>query len=142
MRLDLEQIADVLPDVVHQMIDVIGFSDTQKVIENFGGAEFKFTDGKHYFPRLKAVLGLESAVKLRQYFNIEQVYIPRCDAALRLARNYQFKAEFDMLTKAQGMSARLAMLELCPKFKISDRRAWEILQELQCADTSRQTALF
>lgn len=142
MQLDLEQVKEVLPSVVLEMIDLIGYANTLKMIEHFGGSEFWFSDGAHYFPRLKAVLGKECATQLRQYFNIEKVYIPRCDAALRLARNYQFKAEFDWLTKSKGISGRLAMLELCPKYKITNRRAWEILRELRVGKLPSQAALF
>ena len=81
-----------------------------------------------YFPRLKkALIGQESAVKLRHYFQAEEVYIPRCEVALRSLRNERLKADFDHITQTEKKSGRTAMLELCPKYKLCDRQAWEII---------------
>lgn len=123
-----EDVAECLPPVVLDMVDLIGFPETEKLVKAFGGVSFRFTDGVVYFPKLLKLLGKESAVKLRQYFRSEQVYIPRCDAALRILRNRRFKADFDYLTSAQGESARMAMLTLCPKYQISDRYGWKIIK--------------
>lgn len=138
---DFNDIIDYLPEIVQEMVRLIGLNDTQKLIEHFGGAEFCFTDGAYYFPRLKALLGKESAVILLQYFQSERVYIPRCEAGLRMLRNRQVLADFNYLTEQKGLSARLAMLELCSKYKLSDRRLWEILQELR-AQRDTQPVLF
>ncbi|WP_157811617.1 hypothetical protein [Pantoea rodasii] len=36
----LKDIEDLLPDTVRQIVDVIGFDATQKLIERFGAARF------------------------------------------------------------------------------------------------------
>ncbi|QGM80678.1 Mor transcription activator family protein [Otariodibacter oris] len=128
-ELELASVEAYLPDVVKQMIEVVGFPATENVIKSFGGVDFSFSLGKQYFPRLVDVIGLDSATKLRQHFNRERLYIPRCDAALRILRNAKFRAEFEKIKKEKGISGNLAMLELCPKYGISERFAWKVLQE-------------
>lgn len=138
---ELQEVSGYLPDIVHQMIDVIGFKAVEKVIRNFGGATFCFTDGIHYFPKLMELIGRENALKLRRYFNAEQVYIPRCEVALRILRNQRLKSEFDYLTQEKKKSGRMAMLEICPKYQLSDRQAWEIIHSFSRTQHT-QTPLF
>lgn len=140
-EIELSDVSGYLPDVVHQMIDVVGFRAVEKVIRTFGGTTFCFTDGVHYFPKLIELIGRESAVKLRHYFRSEQVYIPRCEVALRTLRNQRLKAEFDYLTQEQHKSGRMAMLEICPKYQLSDRQAWEIVYRFN-REAQAQNRLF
>ena len=138
----LEDVAELLPETVQQMVDLVGFPTVEKIITNFGGATFRFTDGVHYFPKLKALIGLESAVKLREVFRGEWLYIPRCQTALRVLRNYRFKADYDYLTQHLNKSGRMAMLELCPKYQLSDRSGWEILAQVRHPEETHNLALF
>nr|DAN53396.1 MAG TPA: Mor transcription activator family [Caudoviricetes sp.] len=138
----LEDVAELLPETVQQMVDLVGFAAVEKIITNFGGATFRFTDGVHYFPKLKALIGLESAVKLREVFRGEWLYIPRCQTALRVLRNYRFKADYDYLTQHLNKSGRMAMLELCPKYQLSDRSGWEILAQVRYPEETHNLALF
>ncbi|HHF4380701.1 Mor transcription activator family protein [Haemophilus influenzae] len=138
----LEDVAELLPETVQQMVDLVGFAAVEKIITNFGGATFRFTDGVHYFPKLKALIGLESAAKLREVFRGEWLYIPRCQTALRVLRNYRFKADYDYLTQHLNKSGRMAMLELCPKYQLSDRSGWEILAQVRHPEEPHNLALF
>ncbi|OOF59310.1 Mor transcription activator family protein [Rodentibacter myodis] len=131
MQSQFERVADYLPEVVLEMVDLVGFSNVDKIIQAFGGTNFLFSDGKVYFPKLKALVGLENAVKLRRYFKSEWVYIPRCEVALRLLRNERLKADFDFLTQTEKKSGRMAMLDLCKKYQLSDRHAWDIVRGLR-----------
>ena len=142
MVANLEDVAELLPETVQQMVDLVGFPTVEKIITNFGGATFRFTDGVYYFPKLKALIGLESAVKLREAFRGEWVYIPRCETALRVLRNYRFKADFDCLTQHLNKSGRMAMLEHCPKYQLSDRSGWEIVAQVRNPKESSNFALF
>ena len=142
MVANLEDVAELLPETVQQMVDLVGFPTVEKIITNFGGATFRFTDGVHYFPKLKALIGLESAVKLREVVRGEWVYIPRCETALRVLRNYRFKADFDYLTQHLNKSGRMAMLELCPKYQLSDRSGWEIVAQVRNPKESSNFTLF
>uniref|UniRef100_UPI00403D75DB Mor transcription activator family protein n=1 Tax=Pasteurella multocida TaxID=747 RepID=UPI00403D75DB len=142
MSTDIENVAEYLPDVVHEMVNIAGFSDVEKIIKRFGGSRFRFSDGIHYFPKLKELIGKESAIKLRTHFQSEEIYIPRCDVALRVLRNQRLKADFDYLTQREGKSGRMSMLEICYKYKISDRQAWDIVYSLQREPKAQQTTLF
>lgn len=127
MQNNLESVAEFLPEIVLEMVDIVGFADTEKLIRAFGGISFRFNDGAYYFPLLVNAVGRDSAEKLRHYFHFEVVYIPRCEVALKVLRNQRFKAEFDYLTQGQHLSKRKAMIELCPKYQISDRQGWTII---------------
>lgn len=142
MVVKLEDVAELLPESVQQMVDLVGFPAVEKIITHFGGATFRFTDGAYYFPKLKELVGFESAVKLRDVFRGEWLYIPRCQVALRVLRNYRFKAEYDYLTQTQHKSGRMAMLELCPKYQISDRSGWEIVAQVRNPPESDNLSLF
>ncbi|THA10481.1 Mor transcription activator family protein [Rodentibacter pneumotropicus] len=144
MQSQFERVADCLPEVVLEMVELVGFADMEKIVHQFGGTNFLFSDGRVYFPKLKALIGLESAVKLRRYFKSERVYIPRCEVALRLLRNERLKADFDFLTQMEKKSGRMAMLELCKKYQLSDRHAWDIVRTLQSMSCYQyqQAALF
>ncbi|OOF78696.1 hypothetical protein BKG96_05120 [Rodentibacter caecimuris] len=99
MQSQFERVADCLPEVVLEMVELVDFSEVEKIIHQFGGTNFLFSDDKVYFPKLKALIGLESAVKLLRYLKSERLYIPRCEVALRLLRNERLKADFDFLTQ-------------------------------------------
>ncbi|OOF50285.1 mor transcription activator family protein [Rodentibacter genomosp. 1] len=142
MVMKLEDVAELLPESVQQMVDLVGFPTVEKIITHFGGATFRFTDGVHYFPKLKELIGLENAMKLREVFRGEWLYIPRCQTALRVLRNYHFKADYDHLTQTKKTSGRMAMLELCPKYQISDRKGWEILAKVRHPEAISNLALF
>ena len=77
MQSELESVAGYLPEIVLEMVDLVGFADIEKIINQFGGTTFRFTDGAVYFPRLKSLIGAENAIKLRNYFRAEEVYIPK-----------------------------------------------------------------
>lgn len=138
---EFERVEAYLPDVVKEMVEVIGLIKTEQVIKHFGGVEFYFSAGKTYYPRLVGVIGEDSAHKVRQYFNRERLYIPRCDTALRVLRNERFKTEFAALKAEKGISSNLAMMELCPKYGISERYAWRILQ-MHAGGLKQQGSLF
>ncbi|MEE6042751.1 Mor transcription activator family protein [Avibacterium paragallinarum] len=138
-----EDVADCLPPVVLEMVDLVGFDVTEKIIRHFGGVCFLFSDGAMYFPKLKSLVGLEHATALRQYFKSEEVYIPRCEVALRTLRNIRLVNDFLIKTQVEGKSGRAAMLELCPKYALSDRQAWEIVRNAQRhSPLATQSSLF
>lgn len=123
-----DDVLELLPESATALIDVIGIAQTKVFIEKFGGVEIQFTNGNVYAPKIIECLGEEDAKKVLKHFKNEKLYIPRCSVATRTLRNLKFKAEFEFLTKEKGISGRLAMIELCPKYNISDRAAWEIVK--------------
>lgn len=124
---NLEDVADYLPDIVKEIIEVIGFSATEKLVRELGGSQFRFSQGMNYYPKLVEVIGKELAQTLCKYFQREDIYIPRCNTALRMLRNQRLKADFDRLCEQEKLSGRMAMLQLCPKYQLSDRQVWDIV---------------
>lgn len=141
MQLDLAAVADYLPDVVHDMIRLVGMANTQKIIRRLGGTSFNFfTNGRYYKTLLCELIGEDAGNKLIAHFRGETLYIPRCGEALRVLRNQQFKYEYDLLTQEKKLSGNRAMLELCPKYQISDRQGWHILSRHY--QSAKQASLF
>lgn len=139
---DFENVEQYLPESIKEIVTVIGLADTEKLVKAFGGSSFLFWRGEGYFSRLREVLGQESAVKLQQHIGAGEVYIPRCEAALRILRNQRLYADFCRLTEVEGLSGRMAVLELCPKYQICDRTAWEVVRYYQQGGKGQQEALF
>lgn len=138
---EFESVASYLPPIVLEIVDIIGFPETEKLVRKLGGASVRFSCGRFYFPKVVEAVGIENAKLLRHYFGGKQApYIPRCAEALRILRNQRFKIDFEQL-KRQGMSGRMIMLELCPKYGISERHGWDIIQHLSLSDAS-QAPLF
>lgn len=131
--LNLEDFTDLLPETVVQMVDAIGFADTERLILKIGGTRFKFGKGRLDTPRLKILmdtLGSEQTYKLLAVFGGEEVYVPRCDKALRTLRNARFFQAFQTL-KQEGLSTLMSMTQLCPQFGISQRTGYQIIQAAQ-----------
>ena len=126
----LEDMQDLLPEVVQHIAALIGYPSTLELIRCLGGTTFPIGKGVRSIGvsrinMLKEVVGNENADKIIQHFGGEDLYIPRCSAALAEWRNRQFMVEFNELT--QHKSARMALTELCPKYGFSDRLAWRLL---------------
>lgn len=141
--MDLARTQNLLPETVRQMADVIGIRATQDLVAALGGARFKFGKGREDTARLRllfSAIGEAKTYELLKVFGGEELYIPRCDAALRGLRNEQFRNDFIRL-KEKGMSGMMAMTELCPRYGISDRTGYTILRDL-FEPVTQQGALF
>ncbi|EGT81166.1 mor transcription activator family protein [Haemophilus quentini] len=126
----LADVKKYLPEIVQDIAEIIGLENLENFLKQFGGVVFNFTKGKGYFPILEQTLGTELANKLQAFFSGEKnVYIPRCNVALRVLRNARIKADFDYYTQEQGLSARKTMLQLAPKYQLSDRALWQIIKD-------------
>lgn len=127
---EFESVAEYLPPIVLEIVEIIGFEQTERLIRQLGGASVRFSCGRFYYPKIVEAVGAENAQLLRHYFGGKQdPYIPRCAEALRMLRNQRFKAEFDRL-RGENVSGRMIMLELCPKYGFSERHAWDIVHRL------------
>lgn len=130
--MDLRIVEEHLPPIIKEMIDVMGLEITEKLVQHFGGTTFSFSCGNVYYQRLKEKLGAENAARFYQYFQCEKVYIPQCKRALNELKKLRFYRDFCYLTDIERKSARIAMVELCPKYKISDRYGWKIVASMRC----------
>ncbi|EOS94051.1 hypothetical protein LU631_09825 [Erwinia tracheiphila] len=108
---NFESVSELLQAVVLELVELIGYRDTQSLIEHVGGVSFPVgknvnTTGKRRVDVLASAVPVESAKKIAARFGGETLYIPRCSAALRELRNRRFIAEYHAL-RAAGESGAL-----------------------------------
>lgn len=133
--MNLEAAQHLLPDVANDMVGIIGLSATVQTIEVLGGVSIDFpvctdTPLPPLIEQHREELGDDVLNKLSAYFAGEKVYIPRCEAALRYVRNQRFINEVATMSE-DGYTTTAAVMQLCSKYKISDRTAWKILAKDQ-----------
>lgn len=143
---DYEQVQELLPESVQQIASLIGFPATSKLIQQFGGVQFRIgkglrSSGQRRIALLQETLTPEQVALLMQHFSGEDLYIPRCQDAWREWRNRCFLAEIEQL-KAEGESLTMALTLLCPKYGIAATRAWELLRTGQAPSCGEQPSLF
>lgn len=128
--MELENVRELLPETVQQIVETIGLPATEKLVKAIGGARFKFGKGREDTPRLHILfdaIGEADTYRLLAVFGGEDLYVPRCDKALRELRNLRFAREFARLTQDEGMSGMMAMTQLCPRYGISERTGYTIV---------------
>lgn len=144
--MDIEQVRDLLPESILQIVELIGYPATSALLAKLGGVTFPFYKklSEHDGARavlLRQTIGDDNTQILVKHFAGEVLYIPRCDRAFRELRNRAFLAEFDELCKS-GISALMVMTQLCPKYGFSDRFAWGLLAENRSSTSNQQNSLF
>ena len=142
--LDLERVRHLLPESMLDIVEAIGVKSACELVKAIGGARFKFGRGKQDTPRLHilfAAIGEAKTYQLLRVFGGEELYVPRCEEALRDLRNEQFRHEFLVLTEREGVSKLMAMSALCPKYKISERTGYTIMRG-RLEPVSHQETLF
>ena len=86
--MNLQQVTELLPPVVIQIADLIGFPATERLLSAFGGTTFPIGKGLRAFGGQRAALlrdtiGDHNTKLLFQKFTGEPLYLPRCERALR-----------------------------------------------------------
>nr|WP_318382487.1 Mor transcription activator family protein [uncultured Enterobacter sp.] len=132
---ELETVAGLLPPVVIELIELIGYRHVAILIKKFGGISFPVTqktrtNGNRLADLLTQELPDDSVKLIIERFGGDVLYIPRCDAALRELRNRRFLNEYRN-TIASGESGRFALMHLCPRFGFSDRYAQRVIAKSQ-----------
>lgn len=141
--LDLERVRHLLPESMLDIVEAIGVKSACELVKAIGGARFKFGRGKQDTPRLHilfAAIGEAKTYQLLRVFGGEELYVPRCEEALRELRNEQFRRDFIALT-TNGVSKLMAMSQLCPEYKISERTGYTIVRG-GCEPVTQQETLF
>lgn len=138
---EFEEVEVYLPETVKEIVGVIGLSAAVALVKSFGGTGFYLTRNGLDYERVVSAIGEELAKKLTEYYQAAYFYLPKCEVALRVLRNRAFNTDFLALTKS-GKSGRAAMIELCRKYKLSDRHGWEIVYSFRRAPTHKQAMLF
>ncbi|EBC4877349.1 hypothetical protein C2W27_14475 [Salmonella enterica] len=142
---ELEAVAELLPPVVIELVDLIGYRHVAALIERLGGISFPVSQnvrmvGNRRADVLADVLPPDAAKLVVQRFGGDTLYIPRCDAALRELRNRRFIADYRARLEA-GESGRFALMELCPLYGFSDRFGQQIIASALYTPDSDQLAL-
>lgn len=144
--MNLQQVTELLPPVVIQIADLIGFPATERLLSAFGGTTFPIGKGLRALGAQRAALlrdtiGDNNAQILFKHFGGFPLYLPRCELSLRELRNLQFLADFDEASK-NGVSSLMAMTLLCPKYGFGDRTGWRLLAQRRNATEYNQDSLF
>ncbi|ELT9608104.1 hypothetical protein R8O49_003832 [Raoultella planticola] len=144
--MNLQQVTELLPPVVIQIADLIGFPATERLLSAFGGTTFPIgkglrTLGAQRAALLRDTIGDHNAQILFKNFGGFPIYLPRCELALRKLRNLRFLAEFDEMSR-NGTSSLMAMTILCPKYGFCDRGGWRLLARRKNAAEHNQGSLF
>lgn len=91
MPLRNEGAVDELPESVQELVDVIGLEATIDLVKWAGGNELKVpevVDGtSQVWAQLVEHVGREAAVKLVDRYSGTPLYVAKCEAALRVARD-------------------------------------------------------
>ncbi|WNS83254.1 Mor transcription activator family protein [Neisseria sp. DTU_2021_1001991_1_SI_NGA_ILE_055] len=141
---DLSRVQHLLPESMIEIVDVIGIKAAIELVKAIGGARFKFGRGRRDTERLNilfSAIGEPKTHALLKVFGGEDLYVPRCEEALRELRNEQFCMEFRDLTENQGVSRLMAMSRLCPKYQISERTGYTIIRN-HYEPVTRQISMF
>lgn len=131
--LQIMQHEDSMPAMAREIAGLIGMPDTLRLVEALGGTTFPVPKrgnklGELRFSMLEQAVGVKAAEILCQQYGGTNLYIPRCAEALRIARDAEIIEYFDMAI-AKGRTGTGVVVELALKYKISDRRVWDILKK-------------
>ncbi|KAB7715537.1 mor transcription activator family protein [Plesiomonas shigelloides] len=131
---DLAHLQDSLPESVHTLIAILGYSATMRLITALGGCTLhartrdRSERSGGVYALLRGVLTEQETQTLMHHVGGASFYVPRCDSALRELRNTRFLSDLDS-EKAAGRSVRQAMAILCPRYGFSDRYGWRLLRQ-------------
>jgi len=79
-----------LPESLQEMVDVIGFDAVMKLVSKFGGTRIRIPAKPRSVHRdhpLSRVIGIDAARQLREFYDGEELCIPKIATALRAIRN-------------------------------------------------------
>ncbi|EFX1701596.1 mor transcription activator family protein [Shigella sonnei] len=131
---DLAHLQDSLPESVHTLIAILGYSATMRLISALGGSTLHARTRERcersggVYALLRGVLTESETQTLLHHVGGAPFYVPRCDRALRAARNARFLVDIAKEQKS-GRSLRQAMAVLCPRYGFSDRYGWRLLRQ-------------
>lgn len=120
-----------LPPSLRELVDVIGITAAQKLVNEFGGLRLTVPVKMPEQHPLAQLLGLESARKLSHHYAQERLDVPKALSAIQAARNHQMRIDH-----ARGVSTR----QLAQREGLTERRVWEILADRPVDD--RQADMF
>ena len=146
--LDIDALAnelspDLLPDIVVDISQMIGYGAALKLVQALGGIDFAMPKGEldsHALKQLVSAVGVDAARTLMKVYGGAYLYIPRCHAALTQLRNQEFRKKVVAMV-ASGSTQTAAMHFYMQQYGFSERWAYVVMrEETKRADT--QMSLF
>lgn len=126
-----DEIYDLLPGILRELVDLIGLAATQKLVERYGGVRLyvpKQFDPEHALVKL---IGHTAAAKLVTAFGGQDHFdIPKALSATIAVRNARIKAEY----------GELSQRTLALKYDLTERQIRNILAGV--AEDDGQSDLF
>jgi len=110
--------AELLPESMADLVDIIGLPAVLNLMEALGGTEFWVPEKLHHSHALVEAVGTEAAQSLCEYMARERIKVPRGAAIRREVRNRAIRRE-----RREG--AKLA--ELALRYGMTDRQVLNIL---------------
>lgn len=118
-----------LPAVIQDIVRLIGYGRAMDMVREFGGQELRIprAEGCDTWAALVEVIGERATRKLAAEIGIErEIYIARCDRALKIERNRKMVARYEKLLYT-GHSGRGAVSVLVREFRLSYRQIEKIV---------------
>lgn len=134
LQINLSTVEDLLPASIRDMVGRIGLSSTLTVVERLGGITWRVAEGHGPEGAAKRAaladwVGTDIEELLHRHYRNEELYIPRCHAALLALRNQHIHQRVEQGLR-QGYSACALVIDLAREYRLSDRRVWEILKQV------------
>lgn len=122
---DLLNELDVLPELVREMVQVMGEKATLVLIGELGGRRlcvpgFPQRRRSIRFERLEGLLGTEAARAYAERWGDIELQVPRCTSVILLRRNREIAAAYSAGTQASDLAAQ---------FGLSERHIFKILKQ-------------
>ncbi len=130
--LQIMQHEDSMPAMAREIAGLIGMPDTLRLVEALGGTTFPVPKrgnklGELRFCMLEQAVGVVASDILCKQYGGTNLYIPRCADALRRARDTEIIRHFDTEIRT-GRTGTEVVAELALRYRICDRRVWNILK--------------
>ena len=122
---------ELLPDVVTDIVSIIGYPKTLQLLQALGGLDFAMPTGEKTGPSatlLTNAVGSDAAKLLMQAFGGERLYIPRCISAFVQLNNQSFCRDVRRMVEG-GQTQKAAIHLYAPQYGFSERWAYTVLRE-------------
>lgn len=137
---DEAEFRELLPQAVLELVDVIGYEASIKLVQTFGGLDIHVPVGKlesGNLARLNETIGELAAAALMSVYGGARLYIPKCDAALIALRNQRFCQAVEAAV-AMGESKKAAIQTLAIEFGITERWGYDILARMNAIQAQQR----
>ena len=117
---------------VTDVIPLVGQAVAAELVRRLGGTTFpvpkrETAQGEVRYRQLVEVVGEEAAKTLVYHYGGSELYIPRGARSIQEQRDAAINAEATAAIRA-GKSTTVIVSELAIKYKLTDRRVWDVLK--------------